>query len=264
MSSSGAGLGLGPTRRVTRSASREASRQQATPLSSSAPSRRKSRPIAESPPAPSDSDLSPSPSSPSSPSSPPSALNPLERVQRELSAEPPVERARRVYEYINRANYQEAEAAVAEEKELEARERAEEERSKQRSFASALTDATNRSSLYTLLLVSTLMLVVPISAFYLASALLFASFSPNQRLAYSGFVAVVAVNVVSLGFGVYAYYEAEEPETEAEKNEREDKSRAVQDEWVRQVTHGAMTGVGQWNEELKQQMQQQSNAADPQ
>ena len=254
MSDSGAGVGLGPTRRITRSASREAARQQTHTPSSSTPSRRKPRPIPESPTSPSDPDFSPS--SPSSPTSP-SSLTALERVQRELRSVKPVEQARAVFEYINRASYAEQEAAVAEEKAVEEAELAEAERSKLTSFASALTDAINRNSLYTLLVVTALMLVVPLSAFYLSSSLLFSSLHPNQRLAYSGFVAVLAVNVVSIGFGLYAYYEPEEPETEAEKHEREEKSRAKQDEWVRQVTHGAMTGVGQWNEELEQAMEEQ-------
>ena len=178
-------------------------------------------------------------------------------MKRDLLSEPEVDKARRVYEYINRANYAEEAQAIADQKAAVEAERVEDERAQQRRFYSALTDATNRSTLLTLIVVTALMVALPLTTYYLASTYVFASLSPQYTLAYSGFAAVLAVNVVSCGFGVYALREAEEPETEAERDERENKSRAIQDDWVRRVTHGAMVGVGQWNEELKQRVDAQ-------
>ena len=163
---------------------------------------------------------------------------------------------RRVYEYINRDTYRQQAREAAEEKAAVEREEEEARRpadDSARLYQLLLLDRGNRSTLYLLLLVTALMLVLPVSAFYLSSTLLFAGWEDKYRLAFSGLVAVVVVNVLSVGFGLYAYWEKEEDETEEEKDTREGKSRAVMDHWVRQVTHGKMAGVGKTSEETKEE-----------
>lgn len=181
-----------------------------------------------------------------------------DQVKAALLNEPAISKAKRVYEYINREHYRDIELEKQHYEAAVAREQAEEKEAVQPKFYKLLfSDPTNRSTLYTLLIASTVMLLAPLCTFYGVSAVLTAlGWQDKWRLSVSGMCAVVVVNVITIGFGLYAYWEKEDVETEEEREAREGRSRAVQDQWVRSVTKGAMVGVGKWNEELKQEMEE--------
>ena len=180
------------------------------------------------------------------------------QVKSALLNEPSLSKAKRVYEYINREHYQDIEREKHDYQQAVAREEAEEKEAAQPKLYNLLfSDPTNRSTLYTLLVASVVMLLAPLLTFYGVSALLEAAdWQDKWRLSVSGMSAVVVVNVISIGFGLYAYWEKEDEESAEERETREGKTRAVQDEWVRNVTKGQMVGVGKWNEELKQEREE--------
>ena len=179
-------------------------------------------------------------------------------MKADLLNEPALSKAKRVYEYINREHYRDIERSKEAYEAAVARQEADEKEAQQPKLYSLLfSDPTNRSTLYTLLLASAAMLLGPLLTFYGVSSLLYGlGWQDKWRLSVSGACAVVAVNVVSIGFGLYAYWEKEDDETEEERELREGRTRANQDEWVRQATRGQMVAVGKWNEEMKQEIEE--------
>jgi len=151
--------------------------------------------------------------------------------------------ARRVFEYINREDIaaekrkkqQENEAnRAAQQQEDEEREAA---NNAPRFFDLLLKDKGSRSALLSLIAATLLMIALPLTTFYVSYEV-FAASPENWRLTYSGFLAVIAVNVVAIGFALYAYQEAEDPETEQEKQERIERDQARLDGWVQLITKG--------------------------
>ena len=263
MADSGRGVGLtsSATRRVTRSASREAV---ATQVQTRAAQRRAapSRSSQQSAQALEEEDEERKDEEAEGDEGGDDSATPYlpeyEQVKADLLNEPPLSKAKRVYEYINREHYRDIERERQQYEEAVAREQAEEKEAVQPKFYQLLfTDPTNRSTLYTLLVASVVMLLAPLATFYTADSLLAAlDWQAKWRLSISGMCAVVVVNVISIGFGLYAYWEKEDAESEEERESRESKTRAAQDDWVRNVTKGQMLGVGKWNEELKHEMQE--------
>ena len=266
MADSGRGVGLtSATRRVTRSASREAAtaqtqartaqRQPVTRRASKQPAnveeeegeeRKDEAAEAEEEQDATDRLVSPE----------------YQQVKSDLLNEPPLSKAKRVYEYINREHYRDIEREKQQYQAAVAREEEEEREAAQPKMYNLLfSDPTNRSTLYTLLVASVVMLLAPLATFYGVSAVLEAAgWQDKWRLSISGMSAVVVVNVISIGFGLYAYWEKEDEETAEERETREGRSRAEQDQWVRHVTKGQMVGVGKWNEEKKQERDEAQQA----
>ena len=259
MADSGRGVGLGSaaTRRVTRSASREAASAQTQTRSTAQRLSTRQRTTRQSATAAfeeEDEERKDGDTALEAEDAGPEQSTEYERERSELLNEPALSKAQRVYEYINREHYRDIELEKQNYEAAVAREEEEEKEAAQPKLYSVLfSDPTNRATLHTLLLASAIMLLAPLSTFYGASYLLQAAgWQDKWRLSVSGMCAVAVVNVVSVGFGLYAYWEKEEPETDEERETREGRSRAMQDQWVRTVTKGQMVGVGQWNEEMKQ------------
>lgn len=262
MADSGRGVGLASSanRRVTRSASREAGTAQ-TPTRSSRRQQAAKRSTQHSAQAvdEEDEERKDNEAEAENEEGSENSISPdYEQVKSALLNEPALSKAKRVYEYINRDHYGDIEREKQMYDAAVAREEAEQKVAAQPKLYNLLfSDPTNRSTLYTLLIASTVMLLAPLATFYTVSAMLEAAgWQDKWRLSVSGMCAVGVVNVISIGFGLYAYWEKEDVESEEEREAREGRTRAVQDEWVRNVTRGQMVGVNKWNEELKQEREE--------
>jgi len=187
--------------------------------------------------------------------------NELNKIRHEALNSKPIDSAKKVFEYINRGDIEEEKARKLAEEENEKQIKEEEEKllleSQKPKFFKVLLTEVNRSALLTLFLMTALMILIPIGTFYFSFNILFASVEEKWRLTYSGFLAVFTVNVLTIGFGLYAYYEPEDPESEEEKRARIAGDEARADQWVREITRGRMTGRNQMakdeNEENKEE-----------
>ncbi len=81
--------------------------------------------------------------------------------------------------------------------------------------------ADNRPILHKLFFVTALMIIIPLGAMYVSYYTLFLNVSDgDDRMAYSGLIGALGVNVVTIGFGIYAYYAKDEKEGESEEEEQ--------------------------------------------
>jgi hypothetical protein len=114
-------------------------------------------------------------------------------------------------------------------------------------FQLLVNNAENRGALHTLIIVSVLLFIVPLAVFFFLSEVVFTNFSTDRKMLYSGIGAVVMVNFITVGFGIVAYYEPEEPESDAQLADRELRRRIAAEQWLKETT------VGQKNEAAAEQ-----------
>lgn len=157
------------------------------------------------------------------------------------------DRAKRVWSYINRSHLHDIKFAEQQE---ELRKRQEEERirkAKELNLFKLLKQSSNRSALITLFKVTLIMVAFPIGTFFLFSQIILASMEDKYRWAYSGLIAAVAVNIVTIGFGIYAYLEKEDEQTEEEAEVDRENAKDRVNKWVKEITRGKVSKVD-WEE----------------
>jgi hypothetical protein len=142
----------------------------------------------------------------------------------DLEQESELHKTKRVFNYINKQHIKELQQEQDDEAEFQAQER---DAIKSASidpppqFFKLLTDTKshpqNKRALNQLIVASTLMLVLPLSTFAICQYCLtqFAKWSSDASLSYSGIAAAIVVNIVSIGFGIYAWAEPEDEEDAA-------------------------------------------------
>jgi len=67
--------------------------------------------------------------------------------------------------------------------------------------------AESRSALYQLYITTLLMIAIPMGGMAIAYYILFRGLDDDRRLNWSGFVGVLGVNIVTIGFGLFAYWD---------------------------------------------------------
>lgn len=92
--------------------------------------------------------------------------------------------------------------------------------------------AENRSTLYQLYFTTALMAIVPLGMMGLSYYTIFAGMSEESRLTWSGLFGVLGVNVIAIGFGVFAYFDRGGEEGEEEEVSREDEQEAKRKKWA--------------------------------
>jgi hypothetical protein len=72
-------------------------------------------------------------------------------------------------------------------------------------FVSALRRPENTDTVRWLIALTAVMVLLPLGLFFLGNSVAFSHLAPRERLMYSGFAAVAAVNVVGVAFAAVAF-----------------------------------------------------------
>lgn len=89
--------------------------------------------------------------------------------------------------------------------------------------------AENRNALYQLYVTTALMVILPFGLMFLSYSTLFSGMDSDSRLMWSGFAGVLGVNVVTIGFGLFAYWEPSDEEEQEEEASAAEKAKAEEE-----------------------------------
>lgn len=90
----------------------------------------------------------------------------------------------------------------------------------------------NRGTLYQLYFTTALMVVVPLTMMGVSYYTIFSGLSEESRLTWSGFAGVLGVNIISIGFGIFAYYDNGGEEEDLNAPPTADEIEAKRKKWT--------------------------------